>query len=123
VRGGLTLASEGGMRTCLLLVLTLAAACATVPGKGASAPSVASSEDDSNKCSFDSDCFGGSCRFGECSPFPPDNPSCAFDSDCPGGSCRAGSCSPQQPDSSTSSGCTFDTDCSSGTCQAGVCTP
>jgi hypothetical protein len=108
------------MRTLLALVLTLAAACATVPTKGTHPASATSSNDGSNRCAFDSDCPGGSCSFGECSPFPPAQPSCASDVDCPGGSCRAGSCSPQQPDAPE---CSFDSQCTSGTCQFGNCSP
>jgi hypothetical protein len=103
-----------GRTMTLMLALVAAAGCAANPAK----PSAASADDD--RCSFDSDCPGGSCRFGTCSPFPPDRQACAFDSDCPGGSCRFGTCSPFPPDPQ---GCTFDSQCPGGSRRLGSCSP
>ncbi len=86
---------------------------------GQHAPSTAATAGPAT-CSFDSECPGGSCRFGSCSPFPPDARTCAFDAQCPGGSCRLGTCSPFPPDIGT---CSFDSQCPGGSCQFGSCSP
>jgi hypothetical protein len=51
----------------------------------------------SDSCAFNSQCPGGSCRFGACSPFPPANTggagsSCTFGSNCQGGICHGINC-------------------------------
>jgi hypothetical protein len=85
-----------------------------------SAASAAPSSETPRSCSFDSECGIGSCRFGTCSPFPPDgtnNNGCTMDMDCPGGHCEFSGCAPGP----RSQACTFDSDCSSGNCVAGTC--
>jgi hypothetical protein len=75
-------------------MLTLSSACATLSGEVADSNPLAAA-DSSDSCSFDSQCPGGSCRFGSCSSLPSDSSNaCAFDSQCPGGSCSFGTCSP-----------------------------
>lgn len=53
--------------------------------RGSSAPPAAS------QCSFDRDCPGGKCRFGQCSGGAV-GAQCTFNSDCPSGHCSFGQC-------------------------------
>jgi hypothetical protein len=108
-----------------LTIVVLAALCSCSNTRATQPP--AEWQNQGGQCSFDSQCPAGSCRFGACSPFPPDSApttptstGCTFDSQCPAGSCRFGACSPLPPDST---GCAFDSQCPGGSCQSGQCSP
>ncbi len=80
------------------------------------------------KCTFNSDCCGGDCHFGQCRGKKDSGGSCGygkctFNSDCCGGDCHFGQCRGKK-DSGGSCGygkCTFNSDCCGGDCHFGEC--
>ncbi len=106
------------MRSAIALGIVAFLAGCTTAGTGR-APAASSEASSPEPCSFDSQCPGGSCRFGTCSPFPPDAPRCAVDAECGGGSCQAGTCSPAPR--TIGSTCTYGSDCSGGICNGIDC--
>jgi hypothetical protein len=108
---------DGSRMRRLLLCVVLAAISGCAAGRPARPADARSGP---AACSFDSECPGGSCRFGACSHFAPEPSTCAFDSQCPGGSCRFGTCSPFAPEPSA---CSFDSQCMGGSCDMGRCSP
>jgi hypothetical protein len=63
------------MQRPIILVLVLLAGCVRAPVQSSGqASTVDSFSTTSESCFTDTDCPGGSCRLGECSPRPPDPP-------------------------------------------------
>jgi hypothetical protein len=103
---GLTFRHGAGlqsMRRISALLLGLLASCVAAPVRSSDkAPDDATVQQSSNSCFTDTDCPGGSCRLGECSPIPPEP---AFP--------------PPQPTVGTP--CTSGVDCSDNLCQGADC--
>jgi len=127
------------LRNAVAMLLAVALGLAACEGMQRPDSQASPNSGATNRCAFDSDCMGGSCEFGTCSPFKRPN-ACRFDSDCGRlQQCVLGSCSQKfgacNFDSDCSygeecrgsscwrkmNGCNFNSDCMSGSCIAGSC--